>query len=77
MSQSFNKPQTISPVPPPRFNVGDTVIFQGQDAEVMRICNQNQIVITYPRHIYLLQRLKAVVRPQEIQVYSHTVYLLA
>eukprot|EP00486_Rosalina_sp_Unknown_P003695 CAMPEP_0201577096 /NCGR_PEP_ID=MMETSP0190_2-20130828/23310_1 /ASSEMBLY_ACC=CAM_ASM_000263 /TAXON_ID=37353 /ORGANISM="Rosalina sp." /LENGTH=715 /DNA_ID=CAMNT_0048008757 /DNA_START=120 /DNA_END=2264 /DNA_ORIENTATION=- len=69
MSQSF-KPQRQSPVPPPRgglFNKGDTVVYQGQDAEIMRIVNQNQIEITYPKHNFIMQRHKAVVRPQDIQ----------
>lgn len=66
-----DKPQRSSPVPPPRFNKGDTVYYQGQEAEVMKIVNQNQIEITYPRQAYIMQRHKAVVQPQELQVFVY------
>ena len=65
-----NKPSRQSPVPPPRFNQGDTVWYQGQEAEIMRIVNQNQIEITYPKQNFIMQRHKAVVQPQDLQVFT-------
>ena len=69
MTSSF-KTQRQSPVAPPRFNKGDTVIYQGQEAEVINVLNQNQIEITYPKQNYL-QRQKATVRSQQLQVYHY------
>ena len=67
MSSSF-KPQRQSPVPPPRFFVHDHVLYNGQEAEIMRILNQNQIEITYPTKVYITQRQASVVSPQQLQV---------
>ncbi len=71
-SQQDNDPQiSYHQVPPPRFNIGDTVIFEGQEAEVMKILNQHQIEITYPKHIFIMQRNQMIVSPQQLMPEHH------
>ena len=63
-----DKPLRQSPVPPPRFYVHDHVLYNGQEAEIMRILNQNQIEISYPTKVNITKRQKSVVSPQQLQV---------
>ena len=64
---------SLSPVPIPSessvssFTRGDIVIYQGLEAEVMRVIDENRLEITYPSQNFIMQRPTAVVCPQDIQ----------
>ena len=75
MSMNNNQNNYSKPSPPPRFKQHDIVIYNGQEAEVMKIIDQKQsIEITYPLSSYIIQRNREKVHPSQLQVF--TVYYI-
>ena len=50
----------------PHFRRGDIVLYQGQQAEVMRVMD-NMVQISYPASQYIMNRRKKTVDPMELK----------
>ena len=65
-SQSSQIPSNFSQS---HFQKGDIVLYQGQQAEVMRVMD-NMVEVSYPASQYIMNRRKKTVDPMELQVFS-------
>ena len=64
-SQSSQIPSNFSQS---HFQKGDIVLYQGQQAEVMRVMD-NMVEVSYPASQYIMNRRKKTVDPMELQVF--------
>ena len=64
-SQSSQIPSNFSQS---HFQKGDIVLYQGQQAEVMRVMD-NMVEVSYPASQYIMNRRKTTVNPMELQVF--------